>query len=170
MAHAGVAPCQRMTQTDLASFSLRISTTTVRPAAQSQLHRNYQGSTVTRRRSGEGQERGGVLCTDPASAAAAAAAASAAASKRNALLQASKHCLLLHGAASDAAASARTIGAMVLIFAATTPYSSRLNLALVVAVELRLRCWPGGYGDTKTTGCQSQFGPREFGTKELSKV
>ena len=110
---------------------------------------------MTRRRSGQGQGHGGVLCTDRASAsAAAAAAASAAASKRNALLQASKHCLLLHGAASDAAASARTIGAMVLIFAATTPYSSRLNLALVVAVELRLRCWRGGCGDTKTTGCQ----------------
>ena len=103
---------------------------------------------MTRRRYGESQERGGVLCTDPANA--AAAAASAAASKRNALLQASTACCC-YGAA---AASARTVGANVLIFAATTPYSSRFNLALVVAVELRLRCWPGGYGDTKTTGCQ----------------
>ena len=112
---------------------LRISTT-IRPTAQSQLHGNDQGSTVTRRRSGEGQERGGVLCIDPASAAAAAAvaAASAAASKRIALLQAMlKHCLLLHAAAAAAAAatSARTISSKVLIFAATTPYSSRLNLA-----------------------------------------
>ena len=57
----------------------------------------------------------------------------------------------VHGAA---AVSARTISAKVLIFAATTPYSPRLNLALVVAVELRLCCWPGGYGDTKTIGCQ----------------
>ena len=57
----------------------------------------------------------------------------------------------MHGAA---AASARTINAKVLIFAGTTPYSSQLNPALVVAVEQRLRCWPGGYGDTKTTGCQ----------------
>ena len=52
-----------------------------------------------------------------------------------------------------AAASAPTISAEVLIFAATTPYSSRLNLAFIVALELRLRCWPGGYGDTKATGC-----------------
>ena len=57
----------------------------------------------------------------------------------------------MHGAA---AASARSISAKVLIFAATTPYSSRLNLALAVAVELRLRCWPGGCGDTNTTGCE----------------
>ena len=71
------------------------------------------------------------------------------------------HALLLVGAFCcvlllqlAAAATARTISAKVLIFAAATPYSSRLNLALVVAVELRLRCWPGGYGDTKTTGCQ----------------
>ena len=81
MAHAGMAPCRRLTQTDLACCSLlRISTTTIRLAAQSQLHGNGQGSTVTRRRSGEGQERGGVLCTNPARA--AAAAASVAASKR----------------------------------------------------------------------------------------
>ena len=77
----------------LASCRLRISTATIRPAAQSQLHGNDEGSTVTRRRSGEGQERDGILCTDPASAAAAAAAAAAASaaavSKRNALLQAS---------------------------------------------------------------------------------
>ena len=46
------------------------------------------------------------------------------------------------------------MSAEVLIFAATTPYLSRLNLALVVAVQLRLHCWPGGYGDTKTTGFQ----------------
>ena len=56
MAHAGMAACRRLTQTDLASCSLfRISTTTSRPAAHSQLQ-NDQGSTVTRRRSGEGQE------------------------------------------------------------------------------------------------------------------
>ena len=75
--------------------------------------------------------------------------ASAAASKS---VAASKDCLLLLSAA--AAASARAPAAKVLIFAATTPRSSRLNLALVVAVEQRLRCWRGGYGDTKTTGCQ----------------
>ena len=93
VAHAGMAPCRRLTQTGLASYSLlRISTATIRPAT--------------------------------------------------------------------AAASARTIGAKVLIFAATRPYSSRLNLALVVAVELRLRCWPGGYGDTKkTTGCHKSVWP-----------
>ena len=57
-AHCVVAPCRRLTQTDLASFSflLRISTTTIRPAANSQLHRNAKGSTVNtvsrRRRSG----------------------------------------------------------------------------------------------------------------------
>ena len=95
MAHAGMAPCRRLTQTDLASCSLLRISTTIRPAAQSQLHGNDQGSTVTRRRSGEGQERGGVLYTDPANAAAAAAAAaaaSAAASKRNALMKASADC------------------------------------------------------------------------------
>ena len=105
-AHAGMAPCRRLTQTDLSSCSrlLCISRTIIRPAVQSQLHGNGQGSTVTRRRSGEGQERGGVLCTNPARA--AAAAASVAASKRcckskhNAFLQASTACccmvLLLH--------------------------------------------------------------------------
>ena len=72
---------------------------------------------------------------------AASAAASVAASKR---------CLLLLG---DAVASARTLAAKVLIFAATTP-CSRLNFALVIAVELSLRCWPDGHGDTKTTGRQ----------------
>ena len=56
MAHAGMAPCRRLTQTDLASCSLLRISTTIRPAAQSQLHGNDQGSTVTRRRSGEGQE------------------------------------------------------------------------------------------------------------------
>ena len=45
-----------------------------------------------------------------------------------------------------AAASARTIAAKVLIFAATTPSSSRLNIALVVAVgaetaETALLAW-----------------------------
>ena len=55
MAHAVMAPCRRLTQNDLASCSLlRISTSTIRLAAQFQLH--DQGSTVTRRRSGEGQE------------------------------------------------------------------------------------------------------------------
>ena len=54
----------------------------------------------------------------------------------------------------NAAASTRTISAKVLIFVATTPYSSRLNLALEGSVELRLRCWPRGYGDKKATGCQ----------------
>ena len=96
MAHTDMAPCQRLTTTDLASCSLLVpcvsATTTIRPAAQSKLHGNDQGSTVTRRCSGEGQERGGVLCTDPASAAAAAAASTAATSKRNALLQASTAC------------------------------------------------------------------------------
>ena len=98
--------------------------------------------------------------------------ASAAASKS--VVAASKDCLLLLDAA---AARARTPAAKVLIFAGTTPSSSRLNLALVVAVELRLRCWRGGYGDTKTTGCQVglrqaltwacssiYIGRREFGT------
>ena len=62
-----------------------------------------------------------------------------------------------------APASARTIGAKVLI-AAATPCSSRLNLALVVAMELRLRCWPGGCGDTKTTECQVGFRQALAGT------
>ena len=57
----------------------------------------------------------------------------------------------VHG---TAAASARTTGANVLIFADSTPYSSRLDLALVVAVELGLRYWPGDYGDTNPTGFQ----------------
>ena len=62
MAHAGMAPCRRLTQTDLASCSLlRISTTTIRPAAQSQPHGSDQGESVTRRRGGEGPERDGVL-------------------------------------------------------------------------------------------------------------
>ena len=40
IAHAGMAPCRRLTQTDLASCSLlRISTAIIRPAAQSQLPR-----------------------------------------------------------------------------------------------------------------------------------
>ena len=40
VAHAGMAPCRRLTQTDLASCSLlRISTAIIRPAAQSQLPR-----------------------------------------------------------------------------------------------------------------------------------
>ena len=145
MAHAGMASCRRLTQTHLAfcTLLLRIPTTTIRPAVQSQLHGNDQGSTVTRRRNGEGYERSGVLCTDPAGA---AAAASAAASKLNALPQASTACCCM-------VANARTIGAKVLKFAATTPYSSRLNLALVVAVELILRCSPRGYEETKTTGC-----------------
>ena len=57
MAHAGMVPYQRLTQTDLTSCSLLcISTTTIKPAAQSQLHGNDEGSTTTRRRSGEGQE------------------------------------------------------------------------------------------------------------------
>ena len=51
------------------------------------------------------------------------------------------------------AASARTLAAKVLIFAATTP-CSWLNRALVVVVELSLRCWPSVYGDRRTTGCQ----------------
>ena len=64
-----------------------------------------------------------------------------------------KHgCLPVHGAA---VASAANISAKVLILPATSPYSPRLNLALVVAVGLSLRCWPGGCGDTKTTGCQA---------------
>ena len=61
--------------------------------------------------------------------------------------------------------------------------SSKLNSALVVAVELRLRCWRGGYGDTNTKGCQIGLrqaltwgysacsiyvGRREFGTRDLS--
>ena len=72
--------------------------------------------------------------------------------------------MLVHSAA---VASARTISAKVVIFAATTPYSSRLNLALVVAVELRLRCWPGGYGDTKTTGCQVGLAGENLEEQEL---
>ena len=50
MAHAGMAPCRRLTQTDLASCSplLRISTTTIRPAVQSQLHRNDRGLNVNK--------------------------------------------------------------------------------------------------------------------------
>ena len=46
MAHAGMAPCRRLTQTDLASCSLLRISTTIRPAAQSQLHGIDQGSTV----------------------------------------------------------------------------------------------------------------------------
>ena len=38
MAHAGMASCRRLTQTDLASCSLLRISTTIRPAAQSQLH------------------------------------------------------------------------------------------------------------------------------------
>ena len=58
----------------------------------------------------------------------------------------------------------------VLIFAATTAYSSRLNLALVAAVELRLRCWPGGYGDTskyEDYRMPSRFGQRALGTRAV---
>ena len=53
------APCQRLTQTDLASCRLRIFITT-RPAAPSQLHRD-QGKVQPglRRRSGEDQDLGG---------------------------------------------------------------------------------------------------------------
>ena len=93
MAHAGMAPCRRLTQTDLASCSLsylhnhQASSAVSAPRKRPRFNR---AKVSQRRRSGAG----GVLCTDPANAAAAAAAASAAAasaaaSKRNALLQAS---------------------------------------------------------------------------------
>ena len=97
MAHAGMAPCRRLTKTDLVSCSLRrISSATIRPAAQSQLQGNDQGSSMTRRRNGEGQESGGVSCTDRANAAAtAAAAASAEEAKRKTLLQSSTDCVVL---------------------------------------------------------------------------
>ena len=63
MAHVGMASYRRLTQTDLTSCSLlSISTTTIRPAAQSQLHGNDQGSTATRRRSSEGQSLRSILC------------------------------------------------------------------------------------------------------------
>ena len=67
-------------------------------------------------------------------AAVAAATRAAAAS-----VAASRRCSLLLGAA---AASARNLAAKVLVYATTTP-CSRLNLALVVAVELSQSCWPG---------------------------
>ena len=118
---------------------------------------------MTRRRSGEGHERGGVLCTDPDSAAiATAATASAAAGKRNALLQASTacSCMVLQLLCCSKRAYHRR---QVLILSSTTPYPSRMTPALVVAMELRLRCWPGDCGDTNTTG----FDRREFGTRAL---
>ena len=86
--------------------------------------------------------------------------------------------MLLLGAA---AANAGTPAAKVLIFAATIPCSSRLDLALAVFLELRLCCWRGSYGCAKTTGCQvglhqtlalgysSIYVDRgEFGTRYLS--
>ena len=80
------SPADMAQQSGLASCSLllRISSTTTRPPVQSYLHGNDQGSSVTRRRSGDGQERCGVLSTNLQSAAAAvaSAAASVAASKR----------------------------------------------------------------------------------------
>ena len=46
MAPAGMVPCRCLMQTDLASSGIFcISTTTIRPAAQSQLNGNDQGST-----------------------------------------------------------------------------------------------------------------------------
>ena len=143
-----MAPCRRLTQIDVASCSrlLRIPTTTTRPAAvQSQLHVNDQGSTVTRRRGVEGQERGGVLCTDPASAAAAAARALQRCCKQ-ALLQvlaAAWCCCCNRAYHGHQGSDLRGYDALFIT-----------NLALVFPVELRLRCWPGGCGDTKTTGCQ----------------
>ena len=61
MAHAGMAPCRRLTQAGFTSCSLLRISTTITPAAQPLLHGNDQGSTVTRTtvtrgRSGEGQE------------------------------------------------------------------------------------------------------------------
>ena len=106
-----------------------------------------------------------------ASAALAAASAASAAAKcccKRALLQASVTRCCKQAQFADAA-RARTIGAKVLIFAATTPYSPRLKLALVVPVVLRLWCWPGGYlRRYEDVRMPSRFGRREFGTRALS--
>ena len=86
-----------------------------------------------------------MLCTDPASAAAVAARALQRCCKQ-ALLQvlaAAWCCCCNRAYHGHQGSDLRGYDALFIT-----------NLALVFPVELRLRCWPGGCGDTKTTGCQ----------------
>ena len=115
-AYADIPPCRCLTQTGLASCSRLLRiSTTIISPVVQSQLHRINGSTANKASSGVGREPGGVRCTDSALAAACCCCCKRAYPRRH-------------------SPDLRSYDALL-----------RLNLALVVAVELRLHCWPGCY-------------------------